>query len=94
MIPLAPHIRMVEDDESYISLQGVYEDYCRQVGMSKDHPLIFAMKSATVTSEPGKPPQVDPNLKVEIFQAISKDMVRGDVALNVRRIDTTTLVLC
>jgi transformation/transcription domain-associated protein len=43
MIPLAPHIRMVQDDPTYISLQGVFEDHCRKSGMSKDEPLLFTM---------------------------------------------------
>lgn len=41
MIPLAPHIRMVQDDASYVSLQGVYEDHCRRSGMSKDDPVLY-----------------------------------------------------
>ncbi|EEH23239.2 hypothetical protein PABG_05450 [Paracoccidioides brasiliensis Pb03] len=44
MIPLAPHIRLVKDDPSYISLQGVYEDHCRRTGMSKDEPVLFTME--------------------------------------------------
>ena len=43
MIPLAPHIRMVQDDPTYVSLQGVYEDHCRKTGMSKDDPILFTM---------------------------------------------------
>jgi transformation/transcription domain-associated protein len=43
MIPLAPHIRMVQDDATYISLQGVFEDHCRKSGMSKDDPVLFTM---------------------------------------------------
>jgi transformation/transcription domain-associated protein len=43
MIPLAPHIRMVQDDPTYISLQGVFEDHCRKSGMSKDEPVLFTM---------------------------------------------------
>ena len=43
MIPLAPHIRMVQDDPTYVSLQGVYEDHCRKTGMSKDEPILFSM---------------------------------------------------
>jgi transformation/transcription domain-associated protein len=43
MIPLAPHIRMVQDDATYISLQGIYEDHCRKSGMSKDEPVLFTM---------------------------------------------------
>lgn len=44
MIPLAPHIRMVQDDPTYITLQGIYEDHCRKSGMSKDDPVLFTME--------------------------------------------------
>lgn len=43
MVPLAPHIRLVRDDSSYISMQGIYEDYCRRVGINKDEPVLFTM---------------------------------------------------
>ena len=43
MVPLAPHIRLVRDDSSYISLQGIFEDYCRRVGINKDEPVLFTM---------------------------------------------------
>lgn len=43
MIPLAPHIRLVRDDSSYISMQGIYEDHCRRIGMNKDEPVLFTM---------------------------------------------------
>lgn len=43
MVPLAPHIRLVRDDPSYISMQGIYEDYCRRVGINKDEPVLFTM---------------------------------------------------
>lgn len=44
MVPLAPHIRIVQDDVSYITLQGIYEEHCRQHGMSKDEPVLFTME--------------------------------------------------
>jgi len=44
MIPLAPHIRIVQEDTSYITLQGVYEDHCRRSGMLKDEPVMFTME--------------------------------------------------
>lgn len=43
MVPLAPHIRLVRDDSSYISMQGIYEDYCRRVGINKDEPVLYTM---------------------------------------------------
>lgn len=44
MIPLAPHIRIVQEDTSYITLQGIYEDHCRRNGMPKDEPVMFTME--------------------------------------------------
>ncbi|KAF4778731.1 FAT domain-containing protein [Colletotrichum scovillei] len=44
MVPLAPHIRIVQEDTSYITLQSVYEDHCRRHGMSKDDPVLFTME--------------------------------------------------
>ncbi|ORY71284.1 uncharacterized protein BCR38DRAFT_329400 [Pseudomassariella vexata] len=43
MVPLAPHIRIVQEDTSYITLQGIYEDHCRRNGMQKDEPVLFTM---------------------------------------------------
>lgn len=43
MIPLTPHSRMVQDDATYISLQGIFDDHCRKSGMSKDDPVLFTM---------------------------------------------------
>ena len=44
MVPLAPHIRIVQDDSSYITLQAIYEDHCRRNGVSKDEPILFTME--------------------------------------------------
>jgi transformation/transcription domain-associated protein len=51
MVPLAPHIRMVQDDPSYISLQGIYEDHCRKASLSKDDPILFTMDRLRVLVE-------------------------------------------
>lgn len=52
MVPLAPHIRIVQEDTSYITLQGVYEDHCRQLGVSKDEPVLFTMDKLRGLIEP------------------------------------------
>lgn len=44
MVPLAPHIRIVQEDTSYITLHGVYEDHCRRMGMPKDDPVLFTLE--------------------------------------------------
>ena len=44
MVPLAPAIRLVQEEANYISLQGVYEDHCRRHGLNKDDPVLFTME--------------------------------------------------
>lgn len=51
MVPVAPHIRLVQDDSSYMSMQGVYEDHCRRTGMSKDEPVLFTMEKMRALAE-------------------------------------------
>lgn len=51
VIPLAPPLRLVQDDSSYISLQGVYEDHCRRNGINKDEPVLFTMDKLRALTE-------------------------------------------
>ena len=44
MVPLAPHIRIVQEDTSYVTLQAVYEDHCRRMSFSKDEPVLFTLE--------------------------------------------------
>jgi transformation/transcription domain-associated protein len=44
MVPLGSSLRLVQDDASNISLQGIFENHCRTVGMNKDDPILFTMK--------------------------------------------------
>ena len=43
MVPLAPAIRLVQEEANFVSLQGVYEDHCRRHGLNKDDPVLFTM---------------------------------------------------
>ena len=51
MVPLAPSIRLVQEDAEYISLQGVYEDHCRRHGLNKDEPVLFTMEKLRAMAE-------------------------------------------
>ena len=51
MIPLAPSIRLVQEDAEYVSLQGVYEDHCRRHGLNKDDPVLFTMEKLRAMAE-------------------------------------------
>ena len=51
MVPLAPSLRLVQDDASYISLQGVFEDHCRRNSANKDDPVLFTMDKMRALTE-------------------------------------------
>ncbi|KAI6272293.1 hypothetical protein MCOR27_008404 [Pyricularia oryzae] len=85
MVPLAPHIRIVQEDTSYMTLQGMYEDHCRRNGMSKDDPVLFTMDKLKglvdikSLNQKHSDQQGDPRL--EVFTAIREKWVPQDVAL-------------
>ncbi|QSZ33988.1 hypothetical protein DSL72_005568 [Monilinia vaccinii-corymbosi] len=83
MIPLAPHIRMVQDDPTYISLQGVYDDHCRRHGVTKDAPIIFNMEKMKILFEnKNKSPEHSATAKLETFAAIQERYVGPTVVLD------------
>lgn len=55
MIPLAPSLRLVQDDPSYMSLQGIFEDHCRRNGLNKDDPVLFTMDKIRAITEARNP---------------------------------------
>ena len=82
VIPLAPSIRIVQDDASYISLQGVYEDHCRRNGANKDDPILFTMdKMRAMTELRAQDPSVNHPLRLEVFTAIQERFVTSTMAL-------------
>ena len=83
MVPIAPHIRLVQDDSSYISMQGVYEDHCRQTGMGKDEPVLFTMEKlrAMAENKQGRTPEQHAIMRTEILTAIQERWVPNNVAL-------------
>ncbi|KAJ4293429.1 transcription-associated protein 1 [Kalmusia sp. IMI 367209] len=44
MVPITPSVRMVQDDASYISMQGIFEDFCRSNNLNKDEPVLFSLE--------------------------------------------------
>ncbi|KAL1304180.1 hypothetical protein AAFC00_000604 [Neodothiora populina] len=73
MVPLSPTIRMIQDDASYVSLQGIYEDYCRRNGINKDEPVLFAIEKLRQLT-PAKPEQAA-HIRLETFNAIQEKYV-------------------
>ncbi|KAL2262033.1 hypothetical protein VTK26DRAFT_2665 [Humicola hyalothermophila] len=89
MVPLAPHIRIVQEDTSYITLQGVYEDHCRRHGMSKDAPVLFTMENlrglldnkGQADAKGPRPAEQTATARLEVMRAIQERYVSHTVAL-------------
>ncbi|KAK3679879.1 transcription-associated protein 1 [Recurvomyces mirabilis] len=77
MVPLSPQIRMIQDDASYITLQGVYEDYCRRNDIDKDEPTIFTMEKLRGLS-PQKQDQFL-NVRMEALHYVQDKYVPKDI---------------
>ncbi|CAN8095423.1 unnamed protein product [Discula destructiva] len=84
MVPLAPHIRIVQEDTSYITLQGVFEDHCRRNNLSKDDPVLFIMDNLRALSESNKqkPGEQSAAARLEILNAIQDKWVPRTIALD------------
>ncbi|KAH3950531.1 hypothetical protein HBH53_074330 [Parastagonospora nodorum] len=73
MVPITPSVRMVQDDASYMSMQGIYEDYCRQNKINKDEPVLFSIEKLRAL----QPKNVDHanSIRLETFAAIQEKYV-------------------
>ena len=78
--PLAPSLRLVQDDASYISLQGIYEDHCRRTNADKDSPILFTMDRMRPTAQTQQESSTAA-LRMEIFSAIRAKWAPHDIAL-------------
>jgi transformation/transcription domain-associated protein len=47
---------MVQDDASYMSMQGIFEDYCRRNGINKDEPVLFSIEKLRALQPVSQPP--------------------------------------
>jgi len=77
MVPLSPQIRMIQDDPSYITLQGIYDDYCRRNEMDKDQPTVFTMERLRSLT-PNKQDQYQ-NIRLEGLHTVQNKYVPTDL---------------
>ncbi|TKA29433.1 hypothetical protein B0A50_03445 [Salinomyces thailandicus] len=76
MVPLSPQIRMIQDDASYITLQGVYEDYCRRNDIDKDQPTILTMEKLRGLSPQKQDQHV--NVRLEALNQVQENYIPKD----------------
>lgn len=83
IVPLAPHVRLVQDDPSYCSLQEIYEDHCDNAGIHRDDPIVYFIEKirANIDSKKAIANQKTEllNLRLEINDEISSRMVPSNV---------------
>ncbi|KAJ3326459.1 hypothetical protein HDU76_012906 [Blyttiomyces sp. JEL0837] len=79
IVPLAPLIRLVQDDPSYTTLQEIYEDHCASSGIDKDDPILFhihRMRELFASEDMARRGKVEIlNLKTEIMEDIAARMI-------------------
>ncbi|KAJ3082179.1 hypothetical protein HK100_009727, partial [Physocladia obscura] len=83
IIPLAPMVRLVQDDPSYKSLQEIFEEHCAETGIHRDDPIlsfIQKMREMYTDGEAGKKGKVDlTSLKTEIMEDVANRMVPDNI---------------
>ncbi|CEG63044.1 Putative Transformation/transcription domain-associated protein [Rhizopus microsporus] len=83
IVPLAPNVRMVQDDTSYISLYDVYEDHCDGIDMHKDSPLVYFIekfkKNVNAHKDIVNQKTELLNLRMEINDYIAANMVPPNI---------------
>ena len=90
IVPLAPNVRIVQDDPSYYTLHDIYEDYCDDVNMHKDDPLAYYDEKLKNNFGTGNSRDVVAqktellNLRMEINDEISNSMVPSNILSKVR----------
>lgn len=81
-VPLSPHIRIINDDSRDISMQKVYEDFCRKNGKNRDEPFIYTVEKLRAAFDPRLPKPDIMSIRVEILSAIQALLVPSTVLQN------------
>ena len=78
-VPLSPHIRIISDDARDISMQRIYEDFCRKNGKSRDEPFVYTIEKLRAAFDPRLPKPDIMSIRVEILSAIEATLVPSTV---------------
>ncbi|KAI7863236.1 hypothetical protein BDF14DRAFT_1989138 [Spinellus fusiger] len=79
IVPLAPNVRMVQDDPSYCTLYDIYEDHCDEVHMHKDDPLVYFVEKFKNNVNGLNQKTEVLNLRMEINDEIANTMVPTNI---------------
>nr|XP_019007357.1 transformation/transcription domain-associated protein [Kwoniella pini CBS 10737]OCF46138.1 transformation/transcription domain-associated protein [Kwoniella pini CBS 10737] len=82
--PLAPQLRLVQADSSYVSLQDIFEDFSASKGMSREDTTLAYFDRIKQLHDPAVP-RTDPRfsqLKAEVMEEIQTKMVPENIMTN------------
>ncbi|WWC92285.1 uncharacterized protein L201_007239 [Kwoniella dendrophila CBS 6074] len=82
--PLAPQLRLVQADSSYVSLQDIFEDYSASKGMSREDTTLAYFDRIKQLHDPAIP-RNDPRffqLKAEVMEEVQTKMVPENIMTN------------
>ncbi|EIW69900.1 hypothetical protein TREMEDRAFT_71446 [Tremella mesenterica DSM 1558] len=83
-VALAPQLRLVQNDSSYVSLQDIYDDYCNKQGMSRENSIMAVYDRMKLLHDPTMS-RTDPRflqLKIEVMDEIQAKMVPETILTN------------
>ncbi|KAN0059794.1 transcription-associated protein 1 [Thecaphora frezii] len=80
-VPLAPQVRLIDHDASFVSLSDIVEKHCEEIGIGKDDPVIAWVEKMRSSWEGGVGRgNVDfTNLRMDLMEEISVKMVPDTV---------------
>jgi transformation/transcription domain-associated protein len=83
-VPLAPSLRLVQNDASITALQDVWEQHCRDTGIGKDDPVIaFRERVHDIVSAQRDRTDVAA-VKLEAFEEVTLKLFPDDILKKVR----------
>ena len=80
-VPLNMYIRMVQDDEDYISFYQIYEKYCKKSGISRDAPFDYQVEKLRLASDPSFKHDIT-SVKMEILSGIQSEIIPSNIMEN------------
>ena len=84
-VPISPQLRLLNYDESFISMQDIYERHCKEIGIGKDDPIVAWVEKMRSTWDGGSHSRTNvdfANLRMELMEEISVKMISDNILTN------------
>ncbi|WFD31947.1 transcription-associated protein 1 [Malassezia sp. CBS 17886] len=84
-VPISPQLRLLNYDESFVSMQDIYEAHCKEIGIGKDDPIVAWVEKMRSTwhGASHRRTNVDfANLRMELMEEISVKMISDKILSN------------